>query len=100
MLIPDLAEQRLQRLASLGYKLTRFLQRVGSFTISYAKLIIVVIATLTIVAFYGITRIQINDNPVKWFSRSHPIRQADTVLNHHFGGTYMAYLVLDDASRG
>ncbi|MBN1818036.1 MAG: MMPL family transporter, partial [Sedimentisphaerales bacterium] len=35
-------------------------------------------------------------NPVKWFSESHPIRVADTELNKHFGGTYMAYLVLEE----
>jgi len=52
------------------------------------------------VSIYGITRIQINDNPVKWFSKSHPIRQADIELNSHFGGTYMAYLVLEDAAKG
>ncbi len=53
-----------------------------------------------IVAGYGISRIQINDNPTKWFVKSHPIRVADRVLNQHFGGTYMAYLALTpDAAR-
>jgi hypothetical protein len=50
---------------------------------------------VSVVAVYGITRIEINDNPVKWFAKSHPIRQADEALNAHFGGTYMAYLVLE-----
>ncbi len=39
-------------------------------------------------------QININDNPIKWFVKSHPIRVADRVLNAHFGGTYMAYLAL------
>lgn len=47
------------------------------------------------VAVYGITLIQINDNPTKWFDEKHDIRVADRVLNAHFGGTYMAYLSLD-----
>ncbi len=42
----------------------------------------------------GIFMIQVNDNPVKWFHKSHEIRIADKVLNQHFGGTYEAYLVL------
>lgn len=48
---------------------------------------------VVIISFYGLTKIVINDNPVKWFEENHPIRIADTVLNNHFGGTYMAYIV-------
>jgi predicted RND superfamily exporter protein len=47
------------------------------------------------VSAYGITKIEINDNPVKWFKKTHAIRIADKVLNQHFGGTYEAYLVLE-----
>jgi predicted RND superfamily exporter protein len=67
----------------------------GRLTYNRAKPILGVLLVVTVVAVYGITRININDNPVKWFSESHPIRQADIELNKHFGGTYMAYLVLD-----
>ncbi len=49
-------------------------------------------------AVVGILQIQINDNPVLWFKQSHEIRVADSVLNHHFAGTYEAYLVLDQAA--
>ncbi|NOQ45317.1 MAG: MMPL family transporter [Desulfobulbaceae bacterium] len=42
----------------------------------------------------GISMIEVNDNPIKWFKKSHDIRVADQVLNDHFGGTYEAYLVL------
>ena len=41
--------------------------------------------------------IRVNDNPVKWFNKNHPIRVADRVLNEHFGGTYESYLVLESA---
>ena len=50
------------------------------------------------IAVYGITKIQINDNPIKWFCQAHPIRVADIELNKHFGGTYMAYLVFKDTT--
>lgn len=50
-----------------------------------------------VISAIGITLIVINDNPVKWFEKKHPIRVADKVLNAHFGGTYMAYLVLEEA---
>uniref|UniRef100_UPI0035624A79 MMPL family transporter n=1 Tax=Pontiella sp. TaxID=2837462 RepID=UPI0035624A79 len=45
----------------------------------------------------GISRIKVNDNPVKWFTPNHRIRVADQVLNAHFGGTYTAYLTLQPA---
>jgi predicted RND superfamily exporter protein len=78
--------------------LTVLLKKTGNFTYNRAKIILAVISVVVIIAVYGITRIQVNDNPVKWFAKRHPIRQADIELNKHFGGTYMAYLVLEDAS--
>ena len=80
--------------------LTGVLRFGGRFTYSAAKPILIVILLVAGIAIYGITRIEINDNPVKWFSRSHPIRRADIELNKHFGGTYMAYLVLESGDEG
>jgi predicted RND superfamily exporter protein len=45
----------------------------------------------------GLMQIQVNDNPVKWFKEGHPLRVADKVMNSLFGGTYMAYLVIEGA---
>lgn len=72
--------------------LTRVLRSTGRGTYRFAKPILLVVVLLVAGAVYGINRITINDNPVKWFEPSHPIREADRVLNSHFGGTYMAYL--------
>lgn len=71
-----------------------WLGRLGSRTLGSTKVILV--ATLALVAFsvFGILKITINDNPVRWFRSTHDIRVADRVLNSHFGGTYDAYLVL------
>jgi len=79
-------------------RLSRALAAVGRFTYSGARPIVVFMLIAAAVAGYGITKIRINDNPVKWFSKNHPIRRADTELNKHFGGTYMAYLVLEEAA--
>ena len=81
-------------------RIARFLSSGGAFTYGKAKPILLVMLAISAVAVYGITRININDNPVKWFSKGHPIRQADIELNSHFGGTYMAYLVLDEGGDG
>ncbi|MCC6144423.1 MAG: MMPL family transporter [Candidatus Hydrogenedentes bacterium] len=73
----------------------RLLHWLGSFTYDGYKLIIAAAFVAVIVAAYGISLIQVNDNPTKWFKHSHPIRVADKVLNAHFGGTYMGYLALE-----
>ncbi len=72
----------------------RVLGWVADFTYKRAKVVLAVTAVVSAVAIYGIFQIQVNDNPTKWFRKSHPIRLADYVLNQHFGGTYMTYLAL------
>ncbi len=57
------------------------------------KSIIGVAAAVVVVAAVGLSMIEVNDNPVKWFKKSHPIRQADMIMNNHLAGTYMNYLV-------
>ena len=82
-----------------GHTLThRILAWLARVSYVRAKLIIIGSLVLVLIAAYGISLIRINDNPVKWFTKSHPIRVADRVLNQHFGGTYEAYLVVDPAS--
>ena len=80
--------------------MARLLNNAGRLTYTKAKPILIVILIVTAIAVYGITRIEINDNPVKWFSKKHPIRRADIELNKHFSGTYMAYLVLSPSDDG
>ncbi|MFP4035811.1 MAG: efflux RND transporter permease subunit, partial [Desulfovermiculus sp.] len=73
---------------------SHLLRLVGSSTYRWSKIYLGGIAVLVAGALYGISLIQINDYPTKWFQEKHPIRVADRVLNDHFGGTYMAYLCL------
>ncbi|HPB32483.1 MAG TPA: MMPL family transporter, partial [Candidatus Sumerlaeota bacterium] len=75
----------------------RFLHTLGRFAYRFSPMILVLTAVAALISLYGISLIQVNDNPVKWFSRKHPIRIADKVLNEHFGGTYMGYLVLQSS---
>lgn len=70
----------------------------GRFSYGRARAILVATAAVIAISVYGISRIRVNDNPTKWFVKAHPIRVADKVLNSHFGGTYMAYLVLEPRS--
>ena len=75
-------------------RMGRLLAALGRFSHSRAHAVLLITLLLTLAAVYGISRIQVNDNPTRWFKASHPIRVADRVLNEHFGGTYMAYMAL------
>lgn len=78
--------------------LERMLRPLAAWTYHRYRGIAIVSAFLLGISVIGISAIVINDNPVKWFEKRHPIRVADTVLNAHFGGTYMAYLVLEEVT--
>ncbi len=93
--LTDLGKQTTARAQSKKPSLlARHLAWMGGFTLYRAKAVLAVSLILLVAAGYGISRIAINDNPVKWFQKKHAIRVADRVLNDHFGGTYEAYLVL------
>lgn len=69
---------------------------IGKLALSWRRGWLFVFAVLFGVSIWGITQIQINDNPVRWFKSDHEIRVADKVLNENFAGTYNAYLVMED----
>ncbi len=75
--------------------LARLMVWTGRITQQRARTWLALTVAVLALSAWGISRIQINDNPVKWFVPSHPIRVADEVLNRHFGGTYEAYLVFE-----
>ena len=58
-------------------------------SIIFASMVVVVVAGV------GLSMIVVNDNPVKWFKESHPIRIADAAMNKHLAGTYINYLVFE-----
>jgi len=77
-----------------GGLLTRGLVWIGRFSTLRWRAILAFALIIFTISIYGITRIQVNDNPVKWFTETHDLRVADRILNAHFGGTYTAYLTL------
>ena len=98
MLIPD------KRLESFGLQvrevekrslLTRVLRRMGFISWKHSKFVLVLFAGLVLLGVWGIGQIRVNDNYAKRFVESHPIHEADVALNRHFGGTYMANLILE-----
>jgi predicted RND superfamily exporter protein len=79
--------------------LARALRRGGHAAIRHGKLVLLGFAVVFVFSAIGIAQIQINDNPTRWFKSDHRIRVADEVLNHHFAGTYDAWVVLDHVDR-
>ncbi len=73
--------------------LSKVMHKFRDLSWKHNKGIIASAATLMVVAGIGLSLIVVNDNPVKWFKKSHPIRQADIIMNQHLAGTYMNYLV-------
>lgn len=77
--------------------LNRVLASLGGLGFQRAKTIVGLTILVLALSVMGITKIRVNDNPVKWFTSDHPVRVADRVLNRHFGGTYTAYLTFESA---
>ncbi len=102
--IVALPEKRLATLlskkrdASDGGLLGRVVAATGAKSLRFAKPILVATAVAIAISGYGISKININDNPVRWFKPSHDIRVADTVLNRELAGTYTAFLVMKQDS--
>ena len=71
----------------------------AQFTRRRARWIFAGTFTVAIISAIGISRININDNPVKWFEPEHRIRIADAALNERFSGTYPAYLVFESPEQ-
>ncbi len=79
--------------------LSKLMDSFRNITSRHNTAIIVISAIVLIVSGYGLTMIEVNDNPVRWFKQSHPIRQADAVMNKHLAGTYLNYLVFDTGEK-
>lgn len=99
--VARLSDARIARLRAQAadphahHLVARMLARLGPKTLSASKAVLAFTVAVVAVSAYGISRIEINDNPVRWFRRTHRIRVADRVLNEHFAGTYSAFLVLE-----
>ncbi len=79
--------------------LKRTVNKLRYIALNHRALVIAVFGAITLVSAWGITQININDNPVRWFKQDHEIRVADRALNAEFAGTYNAYLVITDTNE-
>ncbi|PCH62057.1 MAG: RND transporter [SAR86 cluster bacterium] len=72
----------------------RVLGATGAWSHRHAKAVLIITTLILGGSIYGASKIEANDNIVKWFEEGHKIRIADKALNEMFAGTYMSYLSL------
>ncbi len=78
-----------------GEIMRRSMHFVRDFSLRWRLPIVIGGAAVLVVAAIGLTKVEVNDNPVKWFKAGHPLRVADDVMNSHLAGTYLAYLEVE-----
>ncbi len=99
ILISDKALRNFGRSDDEHGVLSQVLHVFRDFSYRHSKGILAATGVIVVVAAVGLSMIVVNDNPVKWFKKSHPIRQADITMNRHLAGTYMNYLVFASESE-
>lgn len=99
-------KEKIERLADLtvghskntGGRVGTVLQMTRKISLKHSRKIAVGSIFLATGLIYGITQIEVNDNPIRWFKQDHPISVADRAMNDHFAGTYMAYIAFKGIS--
>lgn len=95
MLLPEKVMARFGASEESHGALGRLLPRLGRFAVRGRYAVLLTVLAIAVLAAWGVSRIEVNDNPTKWFKKSHPIRVAEQELSAHLAGTYMAYLEFD-----
>lgn len=100
----SISEERLQKgigeaTSADESKLGTSLLKIGRFAQAKGTMIALATSALFAASVYGISLIQINDNPVNWFKDGEKVRIADKVMNKHFAGTYMAFMRFNGPSE-
>ncbi len=93
MLLPESALKNFGTSGEDTGILARIVKAIGRFSARRYMLILPATAVIIAISIFGLMKIEVNDNPVKWFKSDHPLRVADNALNSHLAGTYMNYLI-------
>ena len=94
-LVPEKALTRFGSVEEHDFVGDRPLRWLRGLALNRGRALVAIGLTFFVVSVVGLTRIEVNDNPVNWFRVDHPLRVADRVMNEHVAGTYLVYLELD-----
>ncbi|MFH1681635.1 MAG: MMPL family transporter [Candidatus Eisenbacteria bacterium] len=100
VLLPEKAIRRFGSTEEGGGLMRRIMHFIRGASLRFNKPVVAGGILLLAASVVGLTRIQVNDNPVKWFKAGHPLRVADEVMNRHLAGTYLAYLSVESDEEG
>jgi predicted RND superfamily exporter protein len=92
VLLPAKSLESFGRTAEGSRLMQRSMHAVRDLSMRFRVPIVLVGAAIFAASLYGLTKVEVNDNPVKWFKPGHPLRVADVVMNEHLAGTYLSYL--------
>jgi predicted RND superfamily exporter protein len=67
--------------------LDRLLENIGIKILRYKKQVVGIVLLIIVVFAFGIFKVNMEMNPITFFSEESELRQADTVINKHFGGS-------------
>jgi predicted RND superfamily exporter protein len=80
--------------------LTPGLRGLGRFAVGKPWAFPVLFIVLAVVAVPGMMKVEVNDNPVRWFKSGSEIRVATEEFNRLFPGVYNASLILESGTPG
>ncbi len=93
-----LSDDALKTFAKSGDKKSVFVEVVQvfkNFSWKHPKAITATAIVIVLISIIGVSKIVINDNPVRWFKADHPLRIASDVMNEKVAGTYMSNLYFE-----
>ena len=65
------------------------------FSVKHAGKIVIAAVVLSVVALASASQLRYSHNPLKWFSKNHPVRVATEVIDHEMKGSISMELVID-----
>lgn len=93
MLVSEGALSKFGHVESPRSMINRLMNFLKSLSTKGNKTILVFSILLIATSIIGVSKIIINDNPVRWFKKDHELRIADVQMNNALAGTYMTNLV-------
>ncbi|MCA9752470.1 MAG: outer membrane lipoprotein-sorting protein, partial [Gemmatimonadetes bacterium] len=94
VLVPESALENFGHVKEHDFVGGHWIRGLKNFALHRAPIAVGILVLMFSVSVWGLTKIEVNDNPVRWFRSNHPIRQADTAMNAHLAGTYLVFLSL------
>jgi predicted RND superfamily exporter protein len=91
-----LSDNALKAYAAQGTKksvVVEFVHGFKNFAQKFPVGIMIGSVVILIISYIGVTKIIVNDNPVRWFKKDHYLRIADVHMNGKLDGTYSANIV-------